>query len=57
VLIWLPTRLEWQALPKALGKALQAREPEALKNMALGLRQRRQVCFDVLKQGKLKSKK
>ncbi len=57
LLIWLPTRLEWQALPKALGKALQARKPEALKNMALRLRQRRQVCFDVLKQGKLKSKK
>lgn len=52
-LIWLPTRLEWQALRQALREGL----PNARQNWRRELRVRWQVCFAVLKQGKEKSKK
>lgn len=52
-LIYLPTRLEWQSLRKALREG----QPNATRKWRRELRVRRQVCFDVSKQGQLKPKK
>jgi hypothetical protein len=52
-LIYLPTRLEWQSLRKALREG----QPNASRKWRQELRVRRQVCFDVSKQGKVDPKK